>query len=150
MSEVTTIKAGIKTRLVSVLGPTYSELPHTIDIDKNNFKSNSLGYGVLAGAIIQDESFGVIQSYSVNQTYIIKFTDTYNTKPTSDSDRTDTIDNLMNKALEVHADLINTRAGAAGLVIHVTDLEIEDPEVFEKSNVAVITMNLTIKYRKAL
>ena len=150
MSEVSTIKAGIKTRVASVLGGTYSELPHTIDIEKNNLRANSLGYGVLAGPLLQDESFGVIRAYSVSQSFTIKITDTFNTKPTEDADRTQTLDDLMDKALDIHKDLINTRAGTASLVIHVTDLELEETEVFEKSNVAVIIMNVTIKYRKAL
>ena len=150
MSEVTTIKAAVKARVASVLGSSYSELPHAIDVEKNNFRSNSLGYGVLSGAISQDEAFGVLKSYSVNQAFTIKITDTFKTKPTDDSDRQTTIDNLMDKVLNIYKDLINTRAGAPSLVIQVADLELDDPEVFEDSNVAVVTMNITIKYRKGL
>ena len=150
MSEVSTIKAAIKTRVAAVLGGSYSELPHVLDVDKNNFKSNSKGYGVLSGAISQDETFGVLKSYSVNQSFIIKITDSFNTKPTDDSDRQTTFDDLMDKALNIHKDLINTRAGAPNTVIHVTDLELEEPEILEGSNTASLAINVTIKYRKGL
>jgi hypothetical protein len=86
----------------------------------------------------------------VNQNFIIKITDVFNTKPTDDLDRQTTFDDLMDKALDIHKDLINTRAGAPSTVIHVTDLEMEEPEVIEGSNTASLTINVTIKYRKGL
>lgn len=148
--EVSTIKAALKTRTAAVLGSGWSELPHAIDITKNNFKANAQGYGVVAGSLVQEEAFGVLRSYSVSQTFTIKLTDSFNTKPADDSDRQATMDSLMDNALDIFKDLVNTRAGSPALVIHVIDLEVDEPEILEGANVAALTLNFTIRYRKGL
>lgn len=147
MAEVDTIKTGMKTRIAAVLGSTYNELDHSIDVEKNTFKGNSLRFGVLSGPVIQNELAGVLKSFTVDQTYVVKLTDTFSTASTNDTDRTDTLDDLTENMLLIYKDFINTRAGAPSIVIQVLDLSIEDPEIIDKGNVAVITMTLTIKYR---
>ena len=148
--EVTDIKATIKTRIATVLGSPWSELPHAIDITKNSFKGNAKGYGVIAGGILQEETFGVLGSYSVNQTFTIKLTDSFSTKPADDSARQTVMDDLMDKSLDIYKDLINTRAGSPASVIHVTDLDVGEVEELVGSNVMSLTMTFIVKYRKGL
>ena len=150
MNEVTTIKQGIKTRLSTVLGSSYTEMSHTVNVEDNNVKGNSQRYGVIAGPLSQSEDSGTIGFFTVDQTFTIKLINTYSTKPTSDSAQTDAQDELMDLALEIFKDLKNERAGSPALVMQTMNLEVDDPEVIEGSKVAVITFNVTIKYRKRL
>ena len=150
MSEVTDIKAGIKSICVSTLGSSYSELSYTMDVEKNNFKGNTNRYGVLAGALDQNEGRGCMGKYTVDQVYTIKFTDSYGSKPTSDEAQVATIDDLLNKALVLYKNLVNNQAGAPSVVTMVENLRILEPKSIEGSNLVVITMEINITYRKVL
>lgn len=149
MSEIDTIKSGLKTRIAAVLGSYYSELDYTNEVERNNFKGNAKRYGVLAGGLLENEARGCTGKYTVDQSYIVKLTDNFIPSVLDDDNRIASIDNLLNKSLALYKDFLNSQAGASSLVTLVSDLVIDEPELLD-NNIVLITMNITITYRKAL
>ena len=146
--SVVTIKSGIETRCQAVLGSSYQPLSYVLNVEKNNFKGNTNRFGVIGGSLEQNEGRGCTGRYTVDQTFTIKFTDSFGQKPTSDTAIVDTMDSMMDNALLLYKDLVNTNAGTPSIVIMVSDLSIDAPETVD--NIVVVTMNVTITYRKAL
>ncbi len=149
MAEINTLKTGIKSRIVATLGSAYSELSYNLDIAKNNFKGNTNRYGVLAGPLTENESRGVIGKYTVDQLFVITFTDSWGNKPTNDDAEVSTLDAMMENTLTLYKDLVNTQAGSPSLVTLVSDFSVEAPEIID-GNIATIVMSITITYRKTL
>jgi len=150
MSEVTTIKSGIKSRISSVLGSSYKELAFTLDLEKNSYKGNEKRYGVLAGTIGEQDE-GVVGKITVIQGFLIRLTDGYASSQINDEDRIAISDGLMNSALTIYKDLINTQAGTPSLVTQVVnEMVTESVGPLGSKNIVGIDMNISIMYRKLL
>jgi len=150
MAEISTIVTGIKTRIASVLGSTYSELSHTNEVDKNSFKGATKRYGVEAGDIVQVEEKGVLGKFTVEQAFKIKLTDDYTSSQISDSSKLTTANGLIEKQLSIFADLTSSRCGASSLVIQTTSLSVDEPEYLDDTNVILVTATVAVTYRKTI
>ena len=149
MTEIATLKSGIETRVAGVLGVTYSELAHILEVEKNSFKRNAKRYGVLGLSISQNEGAGVMGKYTVDQVWTIKQTDSFANKQITDTNQISAIDVLMQNTLDIYKDLCNSQAGSPALVTQLNNLSVEDPEVID-DNIVVVTMSFLITYRKLL
>jgi len=148
MGNIATIVTGIKTRVAAELGSTYSELAHTIDVSKNNFKGSSKRYGVISQA--HEQTDGTFGRVTLAHTFKIVLTDYYASPSTSDSAKLTSGITLQEKMGDIYVDLVNNQCGAPSLVILTDGLEVEEPEYLEDTNVVVVVGTVRATYRKTL
>jgi len=150
-NEITTLLTGINTRVLAVLGSSYSELGYIVDVTDNPFKGSSKSYGTLAGDVSEVEtSAGVLGSYTVTQNFTVKVTNKWATSQAGDSSKRSTMVALLEKCLLIYKDLVNNKAGSPNIVLNVLD-GMETVNTFhDEENVCEATMSIGILYRIAL
>lgn len=147
MNIVEQINDGIKTRVTTVLGATYSELDYVIDITMNSFRQNSLRYGVrpLSGGSVD----GILRHYNALQTFEIILTDDYVNQDDDTVQRSKQF-LLFDKHDDILKDILLKKAGVPSIVLSIESFNFPDPEFIDEENVAVQRMQLGVRYRQEL
>lgn len=149
MGTTTDLISSIKTRMITVLGPDFSELSNVTEIEKNSFKGSDKRYGVLANQA--DEVPGTTCHLTIDQEFEITLTNGFysNVKASDLDKRTKTLE-LQDLIKEVYRDLKSSKAGRPDLVIHTLELSVQEPVFLEENHVVAITATFTLKYRYLL
>jgi len=140
--------AGIKTRVSTVLGSEFSELPFLIDVSQNNFNQNHNRYGVIPQASFETDS--VTKYVTMEQVFQVVLTKAFIDDGISDADKQAKRTELQDLFLDIYKDLINTKAGVPSIVMNITDLNVEDAEYLDEEKVVVMKASINILYRFTL
>lgn len=128
--------------------PSFSKLKYVYDIEKNDFKSNSSGYGVVP--VDASSQVGVTRAVTVDQVFQVVVTDNYIDDGKTDSNLQSKVKTLYDKMFEIVNDLYMSKMGLPSIVLLATLDGIEAPEVFSESKVVALRMNMIIRYRQNL
>lgn len=145
MNEIQDLTTSIKTQTLAVLGSTFKEAPYGIDLLKNNFKNATRIFSVLPQGILDTDT--VTRSITYDQDFKIQISDSYINKAANDSIQQTTTITLLQIAIDIYRDLVDTKCGLAGVCLNVTDLDIDDPIHDLESKIVIIDMEFTVKYR---
>lgn len=148
MNIVEQIKDACITRIGTVLGSPYAELNYTLDVHKNNFKSNAKRFGIrpLSGSSVG----GVTNYYTLDHEFEVILTHDYLPAVNSDADQQAKAFLLYDKMDEIFRDLFCSKAGLNSIILNIGQLEMEEPEYTVAESTVVLRSKLTIKYRQAL
>lgn len=148
MNIVEQINDGITTVVTSSLGVGYSELSYLIDVEKNNYKSNTKRYGVrpLSGSTTS----GITRNYTLDHSFQIILTHDYFSNPSNDQDQRDKTFLLLDKLDEIMKNLFINKAGLPSIVLNIDSVSIAEPEYFDEEKVVVLRADFNIKYRQAV
>ena len=128
--------------------PTYSALKYYYDISKNDFKGNTLRYGVIPKSA--DSEVGVVRAVTITQEFQIILTDDYRNTPKNDQSLQSNIKALYDKMDDVLHSLYMTKLGVPSIVLLTTLNGIEEPEILEENKVVALRMNISVRYRRNL
>jgi len=138
---------GIEGRIESVL-PDYRKLRYYYDVEKNDYKGNDERFAVIPMGVESQE--GVIRSITVNQDFQIVLTDGYRNGPKDDENLQDKIKALYDKMDDVLNDLFINKLGVPTIVLLSTLSGFDEPEILEENKVAVLRMNIIVRYRRSI
>jgi len=144
---IDTIITNMKTQIAAVI-TDYSELKLAYNVEDNSKLATSKTYSVLPTGAAETE--GVLRHFTMDQSIIIQLTDDYIAKKTDDSTKRQIVIDLMDNALNIYKDMVNSKCGTPASVKNVRDLSIEDPIFFENDDTVQLNMNFTITYRVSL
>lgn len=145
---VRTIADGIETVIQSVLGVNYKKLAYIQDVEKNNYNTNSNRYGVrpLAGGEVP----GVTKNVHLTQAFEIVLSKAYRESSLNDTEQSEkTLDNF-NNILSIYKELVNTKCSVPLTVLHITNLQMSEPEFLVDSKVAIQRATIEVTYRFSL
>lgn len=138
----------IKTRVSTVLGPDFRELPFVIDVSQNNFKQNHNRYGVVPAASFETDS--VTKFVTMTHSFDMVLTKAYIDDGIGDSDKRAKRTQLQDLYLDIYKDLVNTKAGIPSIVMNITDLSIDDAVYLEDEKIVVMNASFNVLYRFTL
>lgn len=143
---VSDLVTAMNSEISGVLGSDYLPLAHVINVERNNFRQSNDRYGVLHGAASQLP--GVTRNATFIQSFQIILTKGYRDSSVSDGAARDYSMSLYGKMLEIHRQLIKTKAGLPSIVLNVQDtISISDPEYIEEEKVTILRADVEIQYR---
>lgn len=147
MNIVEQINDGISTRMATVLGGTFSELNFLIDIEKNNFKSNSRRYGCrpLAGS----STSGITNHYTLDQEFEVFLSHEYIVNPSNDQDLRDQTFFLYDKYDELLKDLFTSKAGLPNIILNIDSISLSEPD-YSVKDLVILRGQFNVKYRQAV
>ena len=148
MSNVETIYTNLKSRVGAVLGSDFSEITHTLNLDKNRFDGTSKKFGVLPSSA--RETTGQTRANTVTQGFEIILTESYISESISDNDLMTKILSLMGKFEDIYKDLINEKAGSPAIVINCSDLQLENALIVSEEKVIIVQASVQITSRVSL
>ena len=135
------------TTVVAAAVPTYSELDHIYDIEKNNLNNNTDRYGVAVSGLVSVS--GAIKASTVDQTFQVILTQGYVSSQDDDTRIRTAINELHDKMDDILADTYNKKAGLPQIVLNVFLDSTSEPEILE-DNVVALRMDLIVKYRRSI
>ena len=146
-TTINDIKAGIEARL-AISAPTYNKLAYQIDISRNKFKGNSLGYSVQPAGSAEVDS--LIGAFTNDHQFSIFLTNSYNEGAKSqigDTLKSTRVTELMDVVLDVYKDLVVNKSSVDSTVLVINNLAIEPPEFIDEEKVIIVQMSINIKYK---
>lgn len=147
--HVSNIVTNTKELIATTLGATYQELAHVYEVTKNNIRNAKLAYGVRS--LSADPVSTVTQTYTLDHLFEIILTDTAPRSGTSDAQLQASFMTMFNKADEIFKAMVNTKISLPLSVLNIFDPRILEPEIIDgETKMAVLRMQVTVKYRSAL
>jgi len=149
MSDIMrTITDGVKARIASVAGVTYSELAYVEAVEKNSFRTSNNRYGVRALGALQVP--GVTKFTTYTQSFEVVLTKGYIQSNIDDTEQVSQSYDLRAIMLDIYTDLINTKAGVPDSVLNIHGLEFTEQEYLEDDKVVIIRSTMNIQFRITL
>lgn len=144
-TTVNDIVEGLKTTALSVLGAGYSEMKYVEEPTQNTTRGNNDRYGVrhLGGVQLP----GVTRYMTFSQTFEIILTKSYYQSSIGDSGARTAALELSGLMNDIYREVIRTRANAPGVVLHVDQLELSEPEYNETSKYTLLRGQLVVQWR---
>lgn len=146
-SNVQTIYSAMKTLISATLGSDFSELTHTLNLEKNRFDGASKRFGVLPGSA--NEVPGVTKTNTVSQTFEIILTESYISDNISDDALINKVLVLMGKFDDIYKVLINEKAGVPS-VVNVNNLSVDNAVIVSEEKVIVVQASVDIVARVSI
>lgn len=148
MSNASTIFSGVKTVVQSALGSEYSELTHTMNLEKNTFSGASKRWGILPSGGFEER--GNTQNNTVSQGFKVILTDDYITSECGDSEVIGKVVSMIGLLESVFKALVKQKCGAPTAVILVNGFSIDETLVWEDEKIIVIEANFQVRHQVSL
>lgn len=148
MSNVETIYNNLKISVGSTLGSDFSELTHTLNLEKNRFGGASKKFGVLPSSIREVQ--GQTKANTTQQGFEIILTESYVSDNISDDALIAKILTLMGKFEEIYRELIKTKANSPTIVINCSDLQLENALIVSEEKIIIVQASVQITSRISL
>lgn len=141
------INDGLETTVATVVDSDYALLDYKYDTAKNNFRNNKKRYAVipLAGTSVNT----ITKVYSMIQQFEIIITNEYVNRD-DDTAQRDVMFDLYDQADEIFKEVYRRPNGLSAIVLNIQNININDPEFFDDSSVAVLRFQLGVTYRNAV
>lgn len=144
-TTIETIRDGILATMSTVLGAGFSEMPYVNDPLKNNFRGNNDRYGTRQ--LAANQTPGVTRYMTFEQTFEIVLSKSYYQSSIGDSGARSAALELSGLMNDIHKELINTKAGAPAVVLHVNQLDVEEPQFVEESKFVLLKGQVLLQWR---
>lgn len=146
-NTVGTIYDNCLAQIVSDLPVDFQELPFVHDVSLNDSRRLDKGYGLrfLDGPF----SDTLTREYTIDQGFEMVLTRT-NPRQDNDEDLITAEKFLYDKADDVLAALVGTKAGSPGIVLLVSQPSFLEPELLQDNKYVALRVQFIIKYRRAL
>lgn len=131
----------------TLLGASYKELRFVYTVERNDIRSAEKGYSVRPLSATPAES--VTRVYTLDHGFEFILTDTIG-RSDDDSQRTDALNTMYDKADEYFKQIINTKINLPSVVLLVSSPSISEPEFVLDNKLVILRMQYTVKYRSAL
>lgn len=142
---VSALRDAIATRIASVLGSDWHEMPYTVTPEKNNVKDSEKAWGLIPdeGPIVGGPSRG----YDVEQVFRIQLSRVITKNENSDAQVMAAAIDSAEKMEEISVDLLKVACGAPSICVKVDPLPKNRPEWIEQDRVVVLSASLKVRYR---
>ena len=144
---VQNIIANAKSTAATVCGADYKELRFVYAVDKNDIRSAEKGYGIRPLPAVPAES--ITKHYTLDHQFELVLTDTIG-RSDDDSQRTDALNTMYDKADEFFKSIVNTKLNLAATILNISEPSISEPEFVLDNKLVILRMQFTVKYRSAL
>ena len=142
------INDAVKTQVSTTLGGTFSELPYTFDVSKNNIRDFVKGFGVRPVNAIRAST--VTKVYTADQEFEIILTDKFANR-SNDANQKAVVFDLFDKMDDILVQLFLSKGGLAAIIYNIDPFTIDEPEFLDEQNSIVVQrMRITVKYRNAI
>lgn len=146
MDVINDLRDNILDRVLFCLGSAYSKLSFSHNIESNKFNQAKKRYGV--NALSASQTNGVINSNTLNHSFEIVLTDTYQCgQELNDENRHDVAGNLFDKALSIYKDLQKNKNALTTNCLIVNEFSSDEPEYFEEEKIVILRFKLNVKYQ---
>lgn len=143
---VSTINTHLLTQIALAL-PTYTEINILYNIDSNAKDKLNNRYG--SKPLASSEVDGVLGKYTMDHLFEITLTNSYkSSKLLSDSNKASVIITLQDAVHDVYQQF--KRSSPSGVIVEITDLAMDIPEIDTDNKIIIQTMNVIVKYRNDL
>lgn len=137
------IKTSIAGTIVGLF-PTKTESKYVWDLARNQNQKNANLYAIRPGEIFRVP--GVTKNVTVDQTFSVILSTSYNDSPSNDQDLQDKIFDLFDNVTDLWGEIFRSKCGNARVLV-VSDFESDRPEINDKDRVVSIETRFTVKYR---
>ena len=140
VQEIKTSIAGT----ITTLFPEKTESKYVWDLTRNMTKKNEDLYAVRPGEIFRIP--GVTKNVTVEQTYSVILSTSYNDSPSNDQDLQDKIFDLFDNVTDLWGAIFRSKCNNARVLV-VSDFETDRPEINDKDRVVSLETRFTVQYR---
>jgi hypothetical protein len=144
MGNINDIATALKTTTGTYLGSDYAELPFAYRIE-NNSKIVAKGYTVIPKEASEEVTTN--RAILVNQKFQIIINDCFLSSNASDSNKRAGIIALCDKLVGLYVEVAKNKGGLPGIIVIVSDMSIDDPEILEDNDFVCLRLNFSIKHR---
>lgn len=148
MNTVEQISDSILTQMQTSLGADFKPLSYFFDVSQNNFVGNKKRFGVVP--LSGSNNLTVTKSFTVDQNFQMILTDNYKNVGNSDSKQRDVLFFLYDKFDEIIATLYMSKLGIPNIVLFTGLQDFAEPEFLDEENLAVLKVNIIVKYRRSI
>ena len=141
------IKDAALARTSTVLGTSYRQLEYVRDLEKNNNKGKTKGYGIIVGEATPSDD-GINRSFQFDHTFTVVLTEHIERKKNERDQETAAL-SLATAMDSIVKDFQEKRLGLPSLVIQVQHPTIEEREVLEDGSTVVLRASFPVIYRQA-
>ena len=142
------IRDSLLNLIATELGSEYVQLAYVNDIERNNWKQGSNGYGVRPA--FKQQVAGVTKNATYLQTFELLITKRYVNQSIGDDRILDSFLDADEQIMGIYKEIINTSAGLPSVVLNATNLTTDVPQILEEDNVVVLRATVDILYRLTL
>jgi hypothetical protein len=146
-TTVTQIIAKIKEQAGTELGAEWTELPHVLDLTKNDNRRGKQGYGVRP--LSASEAGGITNTYTLDHGFELVLMASV-PKHDDDSQTFDVIGTLYDKQDELLKRMIRTKLGLPGVVLLVSAPNLAEPEFINDRQFVALRQTFNVRYRQAI
>lgn len=145
--SIANIKSSLEARF-EALNTTFTKLSYQLKVEDNKFKGNNKGYAINPKSASEVET--VLGFFIMDQVFEFTLTNGYTAGAKSqlgDDLKVSRVAELMDVILTTYKDITNKNIAVESSVILISQLEIQDPEFIEESDVITQKFNIIVKYR---
>lgn len=141
--SLSSIITSLKSEVASVLGAEWSELNYVYELEDNNFRNASNGYGV--GVTSGNSVTGTTKAITLDFGFFVVLTKTFVNRQ-SDANEREVLSDILDAFDLINKNVFQKKLNNSNILV-VQDISYESPERVEKGTIA-IRVNFTIKTRQ--
>lgn len=146
MSSVqTTILNAIDTRIAAVLSASWSRMPYSYEIEKNDYRGMQYSWG--SGALDGSTSEGTTNAVTMDQDFFVTLAVAHDNRKTDQSERS-AINTIYDNLEDIWRDFYTSKLGASSVVLTVSAFDLDEPER-PADNIVSVRATFTVKHRKS-
>lgn len=138
----------ITSEIATELGANYKELAYIYNVEENNFRQSKQRFGVRPLEATQLP--GVTKYLTHIHTFEVVLTEGYTDSAIGDSKIREKVNVAYENAHKIYNRLVREKGGLPLVVLDVTSLNIQEPELLTDDKVLVLRANVDVQYRISL
>ena len=146
-NTVEQIVTALETGIVAKLGSTWSRLDHVHDLSKNSLRSSNNRFGVRPLSYTSQVESTILRYLSVDHDFEVILTRNYINRG-GDSNLQTQINQLFDDTEDLAVKFFVDKLFLPSIVISVSAVNTEEPEILEEDDTVAIRCVFTVKYRK--
>lgn len=146
-NTVSQIVTALESGIVAELGATWTRLDHVHDIQKNSLRSANNRYGVRPLGYSSQIEDTILRYLTVGHDFEIVLTRNYVNR-NGDSNLQTQINQLFDDTEDLAVRFFVNKLGLPAIVISVSAVNVEEPEILEEDDTVAVRAIFTVKYRK--
>lgn len=146
-AHVTSIMSALASLAGTTLGGSYKTLAHVYNVEMNNVREGYQAYGWRPLDALPSET--VTRTYALDHRFELILCNTI-ARGATDAELTTSLCTMYDKTDELFKAMIHTKLSLPLLVLDIRTPSLSAPEIYERKNLVVLRMQVSIKYRSAL
>lgn len=146
-AHVTNILTALNLQAATTLGVTYKQLAYVYDVTMNNTRAGYQAFGWRPLDALPSDT--VTRMYCLDHRFELILCNSMGRR-SDDGEITDSLGTMYDKTDELFKALVHTKLSLPAIILDVRAPSLSAPEVYERKNLVVLRMQVSIKYRSAL